>query len=164
MNTSLGLVLLLAGAAVYFLPSIVAGVRDKAHGTGGVVLINIFLGWTLIGWLLAFIWACSGRTAAEDRREEQRHAELLRSLGGSPTPSIARPLNKAQRAEAEKIAAMMGTDTPNLDRWAALAEERSKAKSEPHTAAWQQPERVPRPVAQPAAVAAEEAPDVSWGR
>jgi hypothetical protein len=26
-----------------------------------VFLLNIFLGWTLIGWLVAFIWACSGR-------------------------------------------------------------------------------------------------------
>lgn len=24
------------------------------------MLVNVFFGWSLIGWLVAFIWACSG--------------------------------------------------------------------------------------------------------
>jgi hypothetical protein len=34
----------------------------------------------VIGWLVCFIWACSGRTRGDVRREEQRHAELLAVL------------------------------------------------------------------------------------
>jgi Superinfection immunity protein len=39
---------------LYFLPSIIA--RDKSEATG-IFLLNLFLGWTLIGWVAAFLWA-----------------------------------------------------------------------------------------------------------
>ena len=54
--------------------------RGKADGTGGVVFVNALLGWTLIGWLVSFIWACSGTTNADKRREERQHAELLAAV------------------------------------------------------------------------------------
>jgi hypothetical protein len=45
--------LLLIGI-LYFLPAIIG--RDKSDATG-IFLLNLFLGWTLIGWVAAFIWA-----------------------------------------------------------------------------------------------------------
>jgi hypothetical protein len=41
----------------YMLPWAIALTRqsDKAAGTG---LVNLFLGWTVIGWIAAFIMAC----------------------------------------------------------------------------------------------------------
>ena len=51
----LGLVLLVA-ACVYLLPSVVAASTRHRH-TGLIVLLNIFLGWTIAGWLIAFVWA-----------------------------------------------------------------------------------------------------------
>jgi hypothetical protein len=51
--------------------------RNKAEGQAGILLVNLFLGWTVLGWFVAFIWACTGRTKADLRREEQRHRELL---------------------------------------------------------------------------------------
>src|SRR6185437_10119969 len=42
----------------YFLPTIVAIVRRKSSAVG-VFLLNFFLGWTLIGWIGALIWALS---------------------------------------------------------------------------------------------------------
>lgn len=80
-------ILLLVLLPLYLLPSIVAAARNKSNGTAGVVLLNIFLGWTLIGWVGAFIWACCGRTAADEQREAKRHAELLVALGGQPSPA-----------------------------------------------------------------------------
>jgi hypothetical protein len=41
---------------LYFLPAILG--RDKSNATG-IFLLNFFLGWTLIGWVAAFIWAIS---------------------------------------------------------------------------------------------------------
>jgi hypothetical protein len=41
---------------MYFLPSIVAFARNK-RDTTAILLLNIFLGWTLIGWIVALIWA-----------------------------------------------------------------------------------------------------------
>ena len=42
--------------ALYFLPSIIG--RDKRDAMG-IFLVNLLLGWTLIGWVVAFLWACS---------------------------------------------------------------------------------------------------------
>lgn len=40
----------------YFLPTIIAIVRRKSSAVG-VFLLNLFLGWTLIGWIGALIWS-----------------------------------------------------------------------------------------------------------
>ena len=39
----------------YFLPSIIA--HDK-RAFAGIFLVNFFLGWTIIGWICALVWAC----------------------------------------------------------------------------------------------------------
>ena len=44
------------GFVMYFLPSIVAFARRK-RDTAAIVLLNFFLGWTLIGWVVALVWA-----------------------------------------------------------------------------------------------------------
>lgn len=50
------LALFLLAALVYFIPSIVAKHR-KARNCEGIFLLNLFLGWTLLGWVGALIWA-----------------------------------------------------------------------------------------------------------
>jgi len=49
------LIVLLVGA--YFLPLIIAGLR-KVPNVGSVAVINVFLGWTFIGWVVAMAMAC----------------------------------------------------------------------------------------------------------
>ena len=50
----------------YFLPSFVGSSR-RHHNQLAIVMLNLFLGWTGVGWVLA-VWACtatqqtSGRT------------------------------------------------------------------------------------------------------
>ena len=44
------------GFVMYFLPSIVALARNK-RDIAGIVLLNFFLGWTMIGWVVALVWA-----------------------------------------------------------------------------------------------------------
>lgn len=39
---------------IYFLPSIIG--RNKAN-INAIIVLNLFLGWTLIGWVVALIWA-----------------------------------------------------------------------------------------------------------
>jgi hypothetical protein len=65
---------------IYFIPSIIASVRQKAEGGGGIFFVNLLLGWTVVGWFIAFIWACTGRTRADIRREENQHRQLLEAL------------------------------------------------------------------------------------
>jgi hypothetical protein len=46
----------LAGSAAYFAPTITAVVR-KSRDLGVVAVINMFLGWTLVGWVVALAFA-----------------------------------------------------------------------------------------------------------
>ncbi len=41
---------------IYFIPSIVAKTNNKKNTTA-IVVLNLFLGWTLIGWIIALVWA-----------------------------------------------------------------------------------------------------------
>jgi hypothetical protein len=44
------------GFVMYFLPSIVALARNK-RDIASIILLNFFLGWTMIGWIVALVWA-----------------------------------------------------------------------------------------------------------
>ena len=46
----------LLGLAFYFLPAIIAIVRDHRNKVA-ILLTNLLLGWTGIVWLVALIWA-----------------------------------------------------------------------------------------------------------
>ena len=52
------LVILLVLAAVYCLPTFFAAVRKHPSGFG-IFALNLFLGWTFIGWLGALVWSLS---------------------------------------------------------------------------------------------------------
>jgi hypothetical protein len=44
------------GFLFYFLPSIIAGARSK-RDLASIFVLNLLLGWTAIGWVIALIWA-----------------------------------------------------------------------------------------------------------
>jgi Superinfection immunity protein len=48
--------LLVIWAALYVLPSLVARLRG-VHAFGAVVLVNLLLGWTMLGWVVALTMA-----------------------------------------------------------------------------------------------------------
>lgn len=45
--------------AVYFAPTAIAISRNHPHGAS-IFVINFFLGWTLIGWVVALAMSVSG--------------------------------------------------------------------------------------------------------
>ena len=47
---------LILSVGLYFLPSIIAAVRHT-HNATGILLLNVFLGWTVVGWVVAFLMA-----------------------------------------------------------------------------------------------------------
>lgn len=55
MEIILGAAIILAMIAVYFMPAYI-GFR-KRNG-GAILFLNLFFGWTVVGWIAAFIWAC----------------------------------------------------------------------------------------------------------
>ena len=51
-------------AIIYMLPALISYARDiPARQT--VTVLNIVLGWTLIVWVILFLWAMSAETAPE---------------------------------------------------------------------------------------------------
>ena len=51
-------VVAIIGLAVYFIPTIVALCR-KHPNKGAIIVLNIFLGWSFIGWVVSLVMACS---------------------------------------------------------------------------------------------------------
>ncbi|MCH8328391.1 MAG: superinfection immunity protein [Candidatus Marinimicrobia bacterium] len=49
-----GFAILVFFAFIYFVPAVVA--RGKRN-FGAIFALNLFLGWTLIGWVGALVWA-----------------------------------------------------------------------------------------------------------
>jgi hypothetical protein len=55
--------LLLIGLAVYFVPTVIAYVR-RHRNTGAIAALNVLLGWTVLGWVIAFVWSLMHGEAA----------------------------------------------------------------------------------------------------
>ena len=51
----LGVVLVVG---IYLLPGIVANRRNH-HQENAIVILNLFLGWTILGWVIALVWAAT---------------------------------------------------------------------------------------------------------
>ena len=47
--------------ALYFLPTIIASQRHRVS-VGAIAAVNIFFGWTVLGWVICLAWALSGNS------------------------------------------------------------------------------------------------------
>ena len=56
MADGLSFWLLAIAVIIYFVPLFVASIRNHPNAVA-ISLLNLFLGWTLIGWVGALVWA-----------------------------------------------------------------------------------------------------------
>ncbi|MBI5798381.1 MAG: superinfection immunity protein [Candidatus Yonathbacteria bacterium] len=71
---------------IYLIPSVVAYAQGKRN-RDGVLMVNFFFGWTVLGWLAAFIWAC-----VEETRERS-------DWRPGPAPALeSKPVKKSKTA------------------------------------------------------------------
>lgn len=49
--------------AMYWLPTLIALVR-QAPSALGIAMLNFFFGWTVIGWIVALVWALAANPYA----------------------------------------------------------------------------------------------------
>ena len=75
MAGTLVIMILLVCGMLYFVPTAVAQYR-KASNKTTVLLVNLFFGWTFIGWIVALILAFAGDSGEQARR----HRELIDAL------------------------------------------------------------------------------------
>ena len=64
-------ILLLLG--IHFLPTFVAFVRQQRHAVL-ILVLNILVAWTIIGWLVLLIWAAVGEERGEIYARRPRSA------------------------------------------------------------------------------------------
>ena len=69
LRTILGIICL---CTLYLIPTAIALFRGRTN-TFAIFLMNFFLGWALIGWILALIWAVS-HDGSRDQRENARRS------------------------------------------------------------------------------------------
>ena len=65
--------------ALYFLPLIIA-IRRGAMSRVGIGLVNLFFGWTVLGWVAALIWAYTDRTESQVERELDQQRQMTQIL------------------------------------------------------------------------------------
>lgn len=70
------LALFVLAVVVYLFPAALAMYRD-CRATAWIVMLNVFLGWTIAGWFAALGWAVSGKA------QEPHH-----SIGNPPTHPV----------------------------------------------------------------------------
>ncbi len=60
---------LLAVISVYFFPLWIAMARE-CKARAGIAILNLFLGWTFVGWVVALTWASVGEKDTHPGRLE----------------------------------------------------------------------------------------------
>jgi Superinfection immunity protein len=89
MDTLIGLVVfvmaVLVAVGIYFLPTIVAASGQKRK-TGAIFVLNLFLGWTFLGWVLALVWA-----VADERTTPRDLVFMPPAPSAAPGPAAATP-------------------------------------------------------------------------
>lgn len=58
-----GGIVLVVGTVMYFAPVVVAGARGHRQVLA-IGVLNLFLGWTVLGWAVALVWACVNSSPA----------------------------------------------------------------------------------------------------
>jgi hypothetical protein len=55
------LIFLSLGGGIYFLPTIIAAARHH-HNALAIFLLNLLLGWTVLGWVGSLVWSVTAVT------------------------------------------------------------------------------------------------------
>ncbi|HUG08892.1 MAG TPA: superinfection immunity protein [Acidimicrobiia bacterium] len=99
---------MLGGLAVlYFLPSIIA---RKKHNANSVFVVNLFLGWTLIGWIVALAMAANNPPTSSPAVVQSPPAPTAES-GGRTCPFCAEDIRPAA-----VVCKHCGRDLPTADQ------------------------------------------------
>ncbi|ASV98388.1 superinfection immunity protein [Paraburkholderia aromaticivorans] len=93
---------LLGALMLYFAPAVIADARNRDYAFA-LTMVNVLLGWTIIGWFAALIWA---RQPVSDRR--------LKHFAARAQRAVARVTIDAIVARAECRASSIPVFNPRL--------------------------------------------------
>jgi len=89
---------LIFGLVLLFLPTVVARSRNHPHA-GNIFLVNLFFGWTFIGWVVSLLWACArtSRPVFYVPQYPTMPTTLQRPLVSAPVGTILSPTSYSGR-------------------------------------------------------------------
>lgn len=105
-GTFVSLLFFLAAPALYLLPTYEAWKR-KHPNMAAIALVNVFLGWSLFGWVVATVWAfkTTEPTTVVVQDDTSRHRWLESRPPGNPVPVPQSPVASVSVAdEIRKLA------------------------------------------------------------
>jgi hypothetical protein len=90
----LGFLLVVLLIALYFLPAIISASRGKHSNRSAILALNLLLGWTLIGWVVALVWALAQPPAATAKAGGDTSSEpaAMPTEARQPCPFCAEPI------------------------------------------------------------------------
>lgn len=97
-STELG-ILIIPFLIIYFIPTMIAFSRNSPNKIG-VFLLNLFLGFTFIGWIVALIWAFSSKaktTIIINNTQQESKSEKPNHKQNNPTDDLTHKLNQIER-------------------------------------------------------------------
>ncbi|MGH7947840.1 MAG: superinfection immunity protein, partial [Candidatus Binataceae bacterium] len=88
MDALIGLIVIFLSVALYFVPSVIARAREHQN-SGAIFVLNLLLGWTFLGWVIALVWAF---TAVDDPSHgslsDSSHSSASGTSGGLTVKGI----------------------------------------------------------------------------
>jgi len=89
----------------YFLPGIIAAAREHQQSTA-IFVLNLFLGWTFLGWVVALVWALTATDNlpvkhAEPTKEPEPVENLITAKGGKLTYRVM-AYRRMEKGELER--------------------------------------------------------------
>jgi tetratricopeptide (TPR) repeat protein len=122
-------ILFIAGLILYFIPTFIAQGKEEYSK---VAIVNIFLGWTLLGWVLALVWAVGGKKVEkktynplllEYQKKAKKHlkkGEIEEAFSNYESALLIDPKNNPLLVECARIKAMQ-SDLKEAYKYIALA-------------------------------------------
>jgi uncharacterized membrane protein len=79
---------------IYLVPTTIA-VNRKHNNAAAIAALNIFLGWTFIGWVVALVWAMTDNAGIRELRDQARNG------GGTASGAWARGIRARSHRAAD---------------------------------------------------------------
>ncbi len=71
---------------LYWLPSVIALMRHH-HSVGGIIALNILLGWTAVGWIVSLVWSLGNAGGGASQTVTIQNIMQGGSINQNQTPS-----------------------------------------------------------------------------
>ncbi|QGZ59760.1 superinfection immunity protein [Paraburkholderia acidiphila] len=96
----------IAALSLYLIPSIEADAREHKDAFA-ITMVNILLGWTIVGWFAARAWAHS---RSDERRLPRAAKRVLRTAGRVTTQKLVQHAKLRTALESRETAAKRGAE------------------------------------------------------